>query len=101
MNFGIKFDLDNAIETLKKWWDSDLDIENDTWRNKNPLIFSIDNDSYWENGEWHFSGYRILIKANDNYNTKKFSKFIEKYDGMLLSLDDAIEFVTDFYNKNL
>lgn len=101
MNFGIKFDVNNAIESLKKGWNSNLDIKINTWRNKNPLIFSVDDDSYSKDGKFFFSGYRILIKANDNQNTKKFNKFIKKYEGMIVSLDDAIEFITDFYNKKL
>ena len=29
----VKFDLDKAIDTIKGWWESDIDIEIDTLMN--------------------------------------------------------------------
>lgn len=80
---------------------SDLEIEIDTFRRKNTLIFAIDDDSYYKNGEWKFSGNRIVVKSSKEYMTKAFAKFIEDYDGMIVTLEDAIEFVKDFYYGSL
>ena len=97
----VKFDLDKAIDTIKGWWESDLDIEIDTNGDKDTIIFSPNNDSYWdrENGVWHSSGVRVLVMPDEEYMTEEFKEFIKHHDGYEFDMDSAIQFVEDIHSN--
>lgn len=96
----VNFNLEEAKELLRENWNSDFDIEIDTntGRGKdNTLIFSFDGESYWKDGKWNFSGYRMIASPNYRYATQEFYKFLEDEFGERFELEDALEFVENYY----
>ena len=90
------------VELLKEWWNSDLDIEIPTTKSKkNVLIFSADTgDNYWtKDGDWHFTGTRMLVPPDEEYRTKQWFKKMEPYFYQKFTLEEALNFLEEF-NSN-
>ena len=92
-----KVELEKGIEICKNWWESDLNIEIDV--DGGVIIFSPDNDSYWdrEEGQWYSSGVRILIRPDEEHITEEFKEILNNYEGDSFTLDEAIEFIKNYY----
>ena len=104
--FCINVNLEKAKKLLTDWWGSDFDIEINLYNKKNPIIFTVEYNGYWSDGEWHFDGKRRIARPCDEYMTKKFKEFFDELekDGFTereYTLEDAIEFIEDIYYETL
>ena len=98
-------ELIKIIKTLKAWSSDFNEIILDPESSPSKiLVFSLDNDSYWNRKEnkWIFSGKRILSKPDFDFNPeyKKYKKFIERLSRNTTIKLDEINQKIDFGTLN-